>query len=42
MIKSLKFKAVVFDASGIQDSEQLKALYNFFNPIVRQIQVLVV
>ena len=28
---------MVFDASGIQDSEQLKALYNFFNPIARQI-----
>lgn len=35
--KESKFKAVVFDASGIQDSEQLKALYNFFNPIARQI-----
>lgn len=32
-----KFKAVVFDASGIQNSEQLKELYNFFNPISRQI-----
>lgn len=35
--KESKFKAVVFDASGIQDSEQLKELYNFFNPIARQI-----
>jgi len=35
--KESKFKAVVFDASGIQDSEQLKALYDFFNPIARQI-----
>jgi 3-oxoacyl-[acyl-carrier protein] reductase len=32
-----KFKAVIFDASGIQNSEQLKELYNFFNPISRQI-----
>ena len=32
-----KFKAVVFDASGIQNSEQLKELYNFFNPVARQI-----
>jgi len=36
--KESKFKAVVFDASGIQNSEQLKELYNFFNPIARQIQ----
>ncbi|NHB58596.1 3-oxoacyl-ACP reductase [Acinetobacter shaoyimingii] len=36
--KESKFKAVVFDASGIQDSEQLKALYAFFNPVARQIQ----
>ena len=33
-----KFKAVVFDASGIQNSEQLNVLYNFFNPVARQIQ----
>lgn len=32
-----KFKAVIFDASGIQNSEQLKELYNFFNPVARQI-----
>jgi 3-oxoacyl-[acyl-carrier protein] reductase len=36
--KESKFKAVIFDASGIQYSEQLKELYNFFNPIARQIQ----
>ena len=36
--KESKFKAVVFDASGIQSSEQLHALYAFFNPIARQIQ----
>ena len=33
-----KFKAIIFDASGIQNSEQLNELYNFFNPIARQIQ----
>ncbi|MBP4527379.1 3-oxoacyl-ACP reductase [Acinetobacter baumannii] len=31
------FKAVVFDASGIQNSEQLNELYKFFNPIARQV-----
>ena len=36
--KESKFKAVIFDTSGIQNSEQLKELYNFFNPIARQIQ----
>lgn len=36
--KESKFKAVIFDASGIQNSEQLNELYQFFNPIVRQIQ----
>ena len=29
--KESKFKAVIFDASGIQNSEQLKELYNFFH-----------
>ena len=36
--KESKFKVVIFDASGIESSEQLKELYEFFNPIVRQIQ----
>ena len=36
--KESKFKAVVFDASGIQDAEQLNELHKFFNPIARQIQ----
>ncbi|OCZ70924.1 3-oxoacyl-ACP reductase [Acinetobacter pittii] len=35
--KESKFKAVVFDASGIQNSEQLNELYKFFNPIARQV-----
>ena len=36
--KESKFKAVVFDASGIQNSEQLNELHKFFNSIARQIQ----
>jgi 3-oxoacyl-[acyl-carrier protein] reductase len=36
--KESKFKVVVFDASGIENSEQLHDLYAFFNPIARQIQ----
>ena len=36
--KESKFKVVIFDASGIESSEQLKELYEFFNPIARQIQ----
>ena len=35
--KESKFKAVIFDASGIQNSEQLNELHKFFNPIARQI-----
>lgn len=36
--KESKFKVVVFDASGIENSEQLHELYAFFNPIARQVQ----
>lgn len=36
--KESKFKAVIFDASGIENSEQLKHVYEFFSPIARQIQ----
>lgn len=35
--RTTKFKAVIFDASGIQTLEQLQQLYAFFNPIVRQV-----
>ncbi|MGE8530413.1 MAG: short chain dehydrogenase, partial [Acinetobacter guillouiae] len=35
--KESKFKAVIFDASGIQNSEQLHELHKFFNPVARQI-----
>jgi 3-oxoacyl-[acyl-carrier protein] reductase len=34
---SQKFKALVFDASGIKSSEQLKALHSFFGPVIRKI-----
>lgn len=37
--KESKFKAVVFDASGIKNSEQLNELYKFFNPIARQVAI---
>ena len=36
--KESAFKVAIFDASGIQSSEQLIELYKFFNPIARQIQ----
>ena len=36
--KEFKFKAFVFDASGVKNSEQLIEVYNFFNPIARQLQ----
>ena len=32
-----KFKAFVFDATGIKNSEQLVEVYNFFHPIARQL-----
>ncbi|MDH0969298.1 3-oxoacyl-ACP reductase [Acinetobacter johnsonii] len=35
--KESKFKVAIFDASGIESSEQLNELYNFFNPIARQV-----
>lgn len=35
--KESRFKALVFDASGIQNSEQLVELYNFFHPVARQL-----
>lgn len=33
-----KFKGLVFDASGIENSEQLKALYDFFHPVIRKME----
>ena len=35
--KGQKFKAFVFDATGIKNSDQLVELYNFFHPIARQL-----
>lgn len=35
--KESRFKAVIFDASGITNSEQLVELYNFFHPVARQL-----
>lgn len=35
--KNTKFKALVFDASGIENSEQLQQLYAFFNPVARKV-----
>ncbi|MEZ5008354.1 MAG: 3-oxoacyl-ACP reductase [Chitinophagales bacterium] len=32
---SYKLKAIVFDASGIKNSDDLKEIYNFFQPIMR-------
>lgn len=34
---SLKFSALVFDATGIKDTVQLRALYDFFHPTIRQL-----
>ncbi|WOE32323.1 MULTISPECIES: 3-oxoacyl-ACP reductase [unclassified Acinetobacter] len=36
--KISKFKVIIFDASGIENSQQLTQLYQFFQPIARQIQ----
>lgn len=36
--KESRFKAFVFDASGIENSEQLIELYNFFSPVARQLE----
>ena len=36
--QTAKYKVVIFDASGIANTEQLNELYNFFNPIARKIQ----
>lgn len=32
-----KFKALVFDATGIETSEQTRELYNFFHPVIRKL-----
>jgi 3-oxoacyl-[acyl-carrier protein] reductase len=33
----LRFKALIFDASGISNSTELRALYDFFHPVVRKL-----
>lgn len=35
--KDLRFKALVFDASAIETSEDLDALYEFFHPVIRKL-----
>ncbi|GAC1370944.1 MAG: 3-oxoacyl-ACP reductase [Aquirhabdus sp.] len=35
--KEARFKAFVFDASGIKSSDELIELYNFFSPVARQL-----
>lgn len=35
--KESKFKALLFDASGIQSTQELQQLYAFFQPVMRQI-----
>lgn len=32
-----KFKALIFDATGIENSEQTKELYEFFHPVIRKL-----
>ncbi len=32
-----RFKAMVFDASGINDARELRALYDFFHPVARKV-----
>jgi 3-oxoacyl-[acyl-carrier protein] reductase len=35
--KELRFKALVLDASGISNSRELRALYDFFHPVIRKL-----
>lgn len=35
--KESRFKVMIFDASGIQNSEQLVELFNFYSPVARQL-----
>ncbi|MEB3752757.1 3-oxoacyl-ACP reductase [Acinetobacter sp. MD2(2019)] len=36
--QNTKFKALVFDASGIEDAADLSQVYEFFHPVARQVQ----
>ncbi|PIE43313.1 MAG: 3-oxoacyl-ACP reductase [Gammaproteobacteria bacterium] len=33
--EAMRFKAIVFDATGIESSQQLRELYDFFHPVIR-------
>ena len=33
-----RFKALVFDATGIQNTSELRAIWDFFNPVVRKLE----
>ena len=35
--EAAKFKGLVFDATGIETSEQLRSLYDFFHPVIRKL-----
>ncbi|MDQ3934430.1 MAG: 3-oxoacyl-ACP reductase, partial [Actinomycetota bacterium] len=36
--ESQRFGALVYDASGIEDTDSLKALYEFFHPVIRRVR----
>lgn len=36
--EAARFKGLVFDATGIENTAQLRALYDFFHPVVKKIQ----
>ena len=36
--ESKRFAAIVYDASGIEDTDSLKSLYDFFHPVIRRLQ----
>lgn len=37
IMTGVSFKALIFDASGISNSEELRALYDFFHPVMRKL-----
>ncbi len=36
--EAARFKGLIFDATGIENTTQLRALYDFFHPVVKKIQ----
>jgi 3-oxoacyl-[acyl-carrier protein] reductase len=36
--ESRRFAAIVYDASGIEDTDQLRRAYEFFHPVIRRLQ----